>query len=76
MSSPKNALGSVVSAASIAAANSFGPASMGPSRCDGMIVLKSHAATPSAHRLTSSLLRGNASTCRIGGTKMSLSTKF
>jgi hypothetical protein len=46
----------------------LGPASIGPSRCEGMMRWKSHCATRSAHRRTSSRRRGNASTCRMGGT--------
>ena len=60
ISSPNTSLEDLVSATSIAAANCLGVASMGPSRWPGMIRSKSHAATLSAHRFTSSLRRGNA----------------
>ena len=60
ISSPNTSREDLFSATSIAAANCFGVASMGPSRCPGMILSKSHAATHSAHRLTSSRRRGNA----------------
>mmetsp|Transcript_15244 Transcript_15244/g.65275 ORF Transcript_15244/g.65275 Transcript_15244/m.65275 type:complete len:238 (-) Transcript_15244:2248-2961(-) len=75
-SAPNVSNPSARSATSIAAANSFGPASIGPSRWLGMIRSKSHCATVSAHALTSSLLRGNANTCRIGGTNSGLAHRL
>ena len=56
----------------LTSANSLGPASIGPSRCEGMMRSKSQAVTTSAHLRTSSRRRGNANTWRIGGTNRGL----